>query len=115
MNVGKIDNTQSFQGIDFRSVCKFDKTFIKKDLEKLHKLGEKYDIKLTSIYTNTLDFRVMDVDVKPLNKNLSFWEKFFPPIGRSTFHTNENSIIESVQNAIEDLALKIKNRKNKCK
>lgn len=107
MNIGKIDNSQSFQALNFDNLCSFDKNFIKNDLKKLQQLGEKYNIKLTSVYANTAKFGIIDVDVKPLNENLSFWERLFPPIGRDTFHTNENSIMGTVKNAIQDMASKI--------
>lgn len=107
MNIGKIDNNQSFQALNFNNVCAKDRVFIKNDFKKLKELGEKYNIRLTSIYTNTFDFGVIDVDVKPLNKNVSFWQMLFPTIGRSTFHSDKMSIIDSIKSAIQDLAVKM--------
>lgn len=113
MNIGKIDCNQSFQALNFNNVSTVDRNFIKKDFKKLKELGKEYDIRLTSVYSNSPDGEIIDVDVKPLNKNLSFWEKLFPPIGRDSFFTNETSILESVYRAIKDLAYKIEKRKNK--
>lgn len=107
MNVGKIDNSQSFQALNFSNVSTADRIFIKNDFKKLQELGEKYNIRLTSTYAGIPNYSAIDIDVKPLNKNLSFFRKFFPPIGRSTFQSGKTSILDSVQSAINDLTQKI--------
>jgi len=106
MNVTPINSNQSFQALNFSNVSTADRIFIRKDFKKLQELGEKYNIRLTSSYAGVPNFSAIDVDVRPLKQNLSFWKRLFPPTGRSTFTTNENSILDSVRNAIKDLAVK---------
>ncbi len=109
MNIN-YNNTQNFQALNFYNVSTKDRIFVKKDFKKLQELGEKYNIRLTSTYADVPGFSAIDIDVKPLNKNLSFLRKLFPPMGRSTFQANKNSILESVNEAISDLTNKTARR-----
>lgn len=104
MNITPINSNQSFQALNYHNVSGADRIFIRKDLRKLRELGQQYNIRLISSYADVENFSAIDVDVKPLSKDLSFWRKLFPPIGHSKFQPNKNSILGSVQDAIKDLA-----------
>ncbi|MBP3847500.1 hypothetical protein J6I39_07090 [bacterium] len=118
MEVKRINRNQSFKALNFNNVNVFDRQYIKNDFKELKKLGEKYNIRLTSVYSDVPDFSAIDIDVKPLNKdNLKFRQKIFPPTGRSTFKTGyiyidetlKPSILDSVNDAIKNLCRKIGN------
>lgn len=111
MNIGKIDNAQSFQALNFKNVSTADRKFIIKDFKELQKLGKKYNIRLTSTYAEVFGFNVIDIDVKPLSKDLSLWKKLFPPIERRTYEADGTStgdtFLERVYEAIECLKLRM--------
>ncbi len=118
MEIKRINRNQSFKALNFNNVTVFDRQYIKNDFKELKKLGEKYNIRLTSVYSDVPDFSAIDIDVKPLNKdNLKFLQKIFPPTGRSTFKTGyiyidetlKPSILDSVNDAIKNLCRKIGN------
>ncbi len=116
MEIKRIDNNQSFKALNFSNVTAFDRKYLKKDFYALMKLGEKYNIRLTSTYSDIPDFSAIDIDVRPLKKdNLKFWQKIFPPTGRSSFKTGytyiddplKPSILNSVNEAIKNLCSKL--------
>ncbi len=113
MNIQSVKNNQNFQGLNFKNVCNNDRIFVKKDFKDLKYLGERYDIKLTSTYADIPGFSAIDIDVTPLKNTLSFWERLFPPVGRSTFKKSNDigkqqniSIVDSVHEAIDNLTKK---------
>ena len=116
MEIKRINNTQSFKALNFNNVTVFDRQYVKKDFKELMKLGEKYNIRLTSVYSDVPDFSAIDIDVKPLKKdNLKFWQKILTPTGRSSFKTGyvyideplKPSILDSVNEAIKNLCSKL--------
>jgi hypothetical protein len=117
MDVKRIDNSQSFQALNYECVAKSDRLHLYKHLKELKKLGERYNIRLISTFADAPGFSAIDVNVTPLKKGLSFWQKIFPPIGRSTFKApqtpsvnNPNNLLNSVQKAIKNLTDKMEHR-----
>ena len=80
--------------------------YIKNNFKQLKELGKKYDIEFVSTYADIPEFSAIDVSVKPLKENISFWQRLFPPRGMSTFQNNKNSIFDAIDVAIADLLSK---------
>lgn len=96
---------QSFKALNIDNLCVSNRNFLRKyELERLKDIGKQYDISLTSIYEGVKGYEAIEIDVKPLRKNLNFFKKFMRPTGRSTYVLDENnSIIESANEAIANL------------
>ena len=120
MNIGNINANQSFSGLNFNHVSTNDRIFIKTNFRKLKELGQKYDIMLISAYSDKPEFSAIDIYVKPLKKNLSLWERLFPPRGTTTFEAKKSylyelgrkTIIESINDAINNLAHVLSKKSN---
>jgi len=117
MNIQKITQAQAFRGLNIDNVSTEDRElFVKKDFSALKKLGEKYDIRLVSCYTDMPDMAGIDIDVKPLKEELSFLQRIFPPRGTNVFKTgyitpnkaNTPSIVDYVKEAISNLNIKLR-------
>ena len=102
MNIGRIDGSQSFSGLNFNNVSTNDRIFIKTNFRKLKELGQKYDIMLISAYSDKPEFSAIDIYVKPLKENLNFWERLFPPRGTTTFEAKKTNLFEPLQKNILD-------------
>ena len=108
-------NQQSFKRLNITNVSTWDRPFIKSDYRELKKLGEQYDIRLTSCYANDLSFDAIDIDIRPLKKGMNFIKSLFRPIGNSCFitETSENILkskeefMQAVHEAIADLKNKV--------
>lgn len=114
----QIDSTINFKGLNMNYVSTADREmFIKGNFKKLQQLGEKYDIDLISCYTDIPGFSGIDIYVKPLKENLSFFKRIFHPSGRSYFRTKYEHInntqkakqdfLKAVDEAITDLGEKM--------
>jgi len=110
--------SQTFKGVDFKSVTVFDRNdFIKGNMQQLNELGKNYDIELTSCYTKDPNTRAIDIMVRPLKDKLSFFQRLFRPIGRSSFETelfivssikSRAEFIDAIHRAIADLSKKVR-------
>ena len=108
-------NRQNFKSLNYTNVSTLDRTFIKNNFSELKKLGERYDIRLTSSYSNIPGFNAIDIDIKPLKKGMSFIKSLFRPTGYSSFitETSENLLktkdefMQAVKEAVYDLNCKV--------
>lgn len=113
MKITTDNHQQSFKALNINNLCVSNRHFIRKyELERLQDIGKNFDISLTSIYEGVKGYEAIEIDVKPLRKNLSFFKKFMRPVGRSTYILDENnSIIESANEAIANLCHLLQNHK----
>ena len=107
-------NSVSFKGFDFRNVIMKDRVYIRNDFTKLLELGKKYDITLTSTYIDVPDFAAIDINVRPLKKDVSFFKKLFRPVSKKTFQIgdreNDMSANPSVLKFVEDAITNLNNK-----
>ena len=91
MKINLIENTD-FKSLHFSKVNKPDMRFVTDELVELAKMGRNYDIWLKSGLSDNGGFgpryKVIEVLVKPLKENLSFFKKIFRPKAKSLFYTD---------------------------
>ena len=111
-------NAQNFKQLNIKSLSAIDKqNFVQGNISKLKELGNKYDIRMVSCYSDIPGFSSIDINVKPLGKGFNFMEKLFFPTGRSTFKTGytyidetlktKKDFMKAVHDAIQDLHKKL--------
>ena len=112
MYFGQNINSQAFRGLDYSNVSTKDRVFIKKEFKELRELGQHYDIRMVSTYANVPNMSAIDVDVKPLKDGLSIIQRILRPVGRAVFQSdfaeNKNSLVHTVEEAIEVLGKKMR-------
>ena len=111
MNIEKVGSAPSFGSLNIKKVASTHQHFINENASELMKLGEKYDIVMKSSIGSDLRCDGIDIVVKDLRKNLSFFQKLNRPKGQSYFLTERHydtsaeppTFMEQIKNAIENL------------
>ena len=106
MEVNNIGYKNSFKGLKIKNLAQNHTKFVTPNMEALKNLGEKYDIFLQSSIDNDAKYSGIEIIVKPLRKNLSFFNKFFRPEGYSFLYTEfpyGQNLLTQTKKAIEDL------------
>ena len=114
MQIQRINNSTNFKGLDIENVSVLDREFfVRGNYKELSRLGNDYDIRLTSFESKKTGLAYINVIVKPLKKGMSFFKQLFRPEGESNFKLSFNTeearagIISSVKDAIKDLHSKV--------
>jgi len=120
MNIASVNSSQVFKGLDYTHVSTIDREkFIKSNYKKLNKMGEQYDISITSCYSSVPELSAIDIEVRPLRQGLNFIQRLLRPTGRSSFETDlteftagqkpaAEEFITCVEEAIVDLGKKLR-------
>ena len=107
MEVNNIGYKNSFKGLKIKNLAQNHTKFVTPNMENLKNLGEKYDIFLQSSIDKDAMYSGIEVIVKPLRKNLPFFDRLFcRPEGYSFFFTEfpyGEDIVIHTEKAIKDL------------
>jgi len=117
MKIEKTGNLQNFQRLNYKNVSSLDrKYFVRPNLQDLKHLGDKYNINLTSCYSDVKGYESIDIEVSKL-KNLGFFKRLFEKKGRSSFQVGytifdeptkaKEDFMVAVNEAIADLKAKL--------
>lgn len=112
MNIEKVNLAPSFGSLNIKKVAHQHRPFVRANLGELKDLGEQYDIVMKSVINSPSKCEGIEIIVKNLRKNLSFFSKFNRPAGYSYFYTEPHynvkptSVLEQTKNALENLRKK---------
>lgn len=114
MNIEKVNSAPSFSGLNIKRVAQEHMQFINKDFVELKKLGDQYDISMKSYIDSEYRCDGIEITVKNLKKNLSFFKRFNRPKGNSYFYTTPHytadtknmTFLGQIQKAIDNLSQK---------
>ena len=98
-------NSQNFKALNYSKVYGDGLKHVKKELPQLEKLGEKYDIKLSSSFDPLVDENLINVYVSKLNSKYNFIRELFSYRGHGCFRSNchSESLLDVVNRAIKTL------------
>lgn len=103
MQISNNYNAQNFKALNYSKVYGDGLKLVKKELPQLTKLGEKYDINLSSYFDALSDSDYIRIYVHHLNKKPNILKRLFSYKGYENCKVDSESITNCVKKAISTL------------